>query len=100
MENCFEFIMAPKDVALEHCEIDSVAGFSVEFERVDDSESSKRQNIELECENGCKRGCSEEAAVDGHGSVVETLAQDWSPLDREVQHECVDSHQSTCALLG
>ena len=39
--------------------------------------------------------------MDGHGPVVETLAQDWSPLDREVQHdECADCHQRTSAWLG
>ena len=38
--------------------------------------------------------------VDGNGSVVETLAQNWTLLDREVQHECADSHERTSALLG
>ena len=41
MKKSFEFIMAPEDVALEHCEINNAAGFSVEFERVDDGENSK-----------------------------------------------------------
>ena len=65
-----------------------------------DDESPKRQNCELQCENGSERDWSEEATVDGNGLVVETLAQDWSPLDREVQHECVDCHKRTSALLG
>ena len=39
------FIMAPEDNAREHREIDTVAGFSVELERVDDGESSKRQHL-------------------------------------------------------
>ena len=26
--------------------------------------------------------------------------RDWSPLDREIQHECADSNQGTSALLG
>ena len=33
------------------------------------------------------------------GPVVETLAQDWSPLNREVQHECVDCHQFFAGLV-
>ena len=37
----FEFIMVPKEVALEHCEVDNVAGFSVELERLDDGESHR-----------------------------------------------------------
>ena len=32
--------------------------------------------------------------------MVETLAQDRSPLDREVQQECSDCHQGTSAPLG
>ena len=72
----------------------------MEFERVDDGERPKRQNFELECDNGCVHDRSGEAPVDGNGSVVETLAQDWSPLDQELQHECADSHQGTSALLG
>ena len=63
----------------------NVAVFSLEFER------TKRQNFELECENGGKRDWCEEATVDGNGPVVETLAQDRSPLDREVQHERSDA---------
>ena len=96
----FEFIMAPEGVALEHCEIDNVAGLSLEFERVDDGESPKRQRIGLDCEIGGERDQNEEAPVDGNGSVVETFAQDWSPLDREMQRECADSRQRTRALLG
>ena len=45
MENFSEFIMAPEEVALEHCEIDNVAGFSVEFERVDDGERHKETKL-------------------------------------------------------
>ena len=33
--------------------------------------------------------------MDGNGSVV-----DWTPLDRDVQHECADSHQRTSASPG
>ena len=65
-----------------------------------DGENSKRQDFELECEAGGKRDWCEAAPVDGNGSVVETKAQNWTPLDREVQHECADSHQRTSALLG
>ena len=32
--------------------------------------------------------------------MVETLAQNWRPLDREVQQEFADRHQRTSALLG
>ena len=70
--------------------------FSLEFERSQDT----RQNCELECENGGKRDWCEEATVDGNGPVVETLAQDRSPLDREVQHERSDCHQRTSTQLG
>ena len=41
VETRFEFIMAPEEVALEHCEIDNVAGFSMELERVNDGEMPK-----------------------------------------------------------
>ena len=52
----------------------NVTGFSLEFERVDDRQCTKRQNCELEYENGGKRDWREEATVDGNGPVVETLA--------------------------
>ena len=61
VENRFGFTMAPEEVALEHCEIDNVAVFSVEFERVDGGESPQRQLFEQECENGGERDRSEEA---------------------------------------
>ena len=32
--------------------------------------------------------------------MVETLAQDWSTLDREMQYECVGGHQRSYAQLG
>ena len=32
--------------------------------------------------------------------MVETLTQDWPPLNREMQHERADSHQRKSALLG
>ena len=38
--------------------------------------------------------------MDGNRPMVETLAQDISPLDREVQHDCSDCHQRTNAQLG
>ena len=37
-----------------------------------------------------QRDWCEADAVDGNGSVVETLAQDGTPLDREVPHEYAD----------
>ena len=42
LANRLGFIMAPEETALQHREIDNVAGFSVELERVDDGESPKR----------------------------------------------------------
>ena len=91
--------MDPEEAALEHREIDNVAGFLVEFERVDDGESSKRQDFDFECENGGRRDWYEARPLDGHGSV-ETLAHNWTPLDREVQHEFSDSHHGPSTLLG
>ena len=77
-----------------------VVGFSVELERVDDDVSSKRQDFELECENGGKRDWCEAPPVDGTGSLVETLAQNWTPLDRDVQHECSALLGRTCGQDG
>ena len=57
---------APEETALEHREIDNVAGFPVELERVDDGESSNRQDFELEGEIGGKRDRCETAPVDGN----------------------------------
>ena len=59
-----EFIIAPEEAALEHHE----------FERVGDGESSKRQDFELERENGGKRDWCEAASLDGSGPVVVTLS--------------------------
>ena len=100
MAKLIGFIMAPEETALEQREIDNMANVSVELERVDDGESPKRQDFEFECENGGKRDWCESVPVDGNRSVVETLAQNWTPLDREVQREWADRHQRTCALLG
>ena len=61
-----------------------VAGFSLECECLDDDQDTKRQHVELECENGGKRDWREEATTDGNGPIVETLAQDGSQMDREV----------------
>ena len=47
--------MAPEGSALEHREIDIVAGFLVGLERVDRGESTKRQDFELACETGGRR---------------------------------------------
>ena len=71
----FEFVTASKTVAPEHCKVYNVAGFS------------------LECENGGKRDWRA-------GTVVETLAQDWSQMDRETQHERGVGHQRTSTQLG
>ena len=100
METCVEFSMAPQIVAAEHCKDYDGAGLPLEFECLDDGQGTKRQNCELERENGGEFCWSEEAARDGTGSVVETLAQDWSSMDRERQHECAGCHQRTNAQLG
>ena len=94
------FIMALEEASLEHREIDNVAGFSVELERVDDGKGTKRQDLELECEGGAERHRCEKAAMDGIGPVVETMAQNWSSMDREAQHERRVCHQRTSAQLG
>ena len=60
----------------------------------------QRQNCELECEDGGERHRCEEAAVDGIEPVVETLAQNWSSMDRKGQYERVVCHQRTYAQLG
>ena len=56
---------------------------SLEFECLDDGQDSKRQDCKLECEGGGERHRREKAAMDGTGPVVETLAQNWTSLDRE-----------------
>ena len=100
METCSEFFMASKNAAPEHCNNYNVAGFSLEFERLDDDQGTKRENCELECENGGERDWCEEASVYGNGPVKETLAQDGSSMDREVQHERRVCHQRTSTQLG
>ena len=82
----FELFMALKSRAPEHCKNKkNVASCSLEFD-------------ELECENGGKRNWCEEAIVVGHGPVVDTLAQHWSPLNREMQHECADTSENEHSL--
>ena len=46
----------------------------------------ERQNCELECE-------SKETTLDGNGPEVEIVAQDGSPMDRDVQHERSFNHK-------
>ena len=55
MTNCVDVIVAPEETALEHHEVDTVTDSFVELERVDDGESLKGQDFEMECENGGKR---------------------------------------------
>ena len=62
--------------------------------------ATKRQNCELERENGGECCWSEKAARDGAGPVVETLAQDRSSMDREMQYECAGGHWRSYAQLG
>ena len=47
-----------------------------------------------------KRDWREEATMDGSGPVVETLTQDGSQMDREMQHERRVCHQRTSTQLG
>ena len=100
METCVEFPMAPQIAAVEHRKNYDVAGFPLELECLDDGQSTERQNCELERENGGECCWSEKTARNGAGTVVETLAQDWSSLDREMQYECADGHQRSYAQLG
>ena len=95
-----EFFMAPQVVAVEHCTDYNVAGFPLEFECLDDGQGPKTQNCELECEGGGERHRREDAAMDGIEPVVQTLAQNWSSMDRKGQYERVDCHQTTHAQLG
>ena len=97
--NRIGFIRATEEIALEHREIDTVVGFSVELERVVDGESSKRRDLELECENGgtrdrCEAVPREWKWISGgdSGTELDTVG--------EVQYECADRHQRTSALLG
>ena len=64
------------------------------------SRHRERQNCELERENGGECYWSEKAARNGAGTVVETLAQDWSSMDREMQCERTGGHQRSYAQLG
>ena len=93
METSAELIMAPEEIAPGHCEIHSVAGTSLELKRLDNDQSSERQNCELERENGGECDWSEQATMDGNGPVVENVAQNRTSLDREMQHEPDNSNQ-------
>ena len=96
MEICSEFFMAPRVDAPEHGKNYNVAGFSLEFECLDDNQGTKGQNCELECENGGKRDWCEEASVDGDGPVVE-----WHRMGRWiVQHERRICHQRAMHSVG
>ena len=100
METCVEFSLAPQIATFEHRKNYDVAGFSMELECLDDGQGTERQNCELERENGGKCCWSEKTAWNGDGTVVETLAQDWSSLDREMQYECTGGHPRSYAQLG
>ena len=82
VEASSEFFMAPQVVAVEHCKNYNVAGLPLEFECLDDGQGPKRQNCELECEDGGERHWREEALVDGIEPTVETLGRNWSSMDR------------------
>ena len=78
METCVGFSMAPQIATFEHRKNYDVAGLSMELECLDDGQGTERQNCELERENGGECCWSEKTAWNGDGTVVETLAQDWS----------------------
>ena len=88
VETSSEFFKDSQVVEAEHCKNYNVAGLSLEFECSDVGQGPKRQNCELECEDG-ERHRREEAAMDGIGPVVETLAQNWTSLDRKGLFELV-----------
>ena len=87
METCVDFSMAHQIVAVAHRKDYDVAGLPLELECLDGGQGS-------EC-------CwSEKSARNGAGTVVETLAQDWSSLDREMQYECAGGHQRSVCSAG
>ena len=100
IETSAELPIASEEIALGHCEAYSLAGTSLELQRVDNDQSPERQNCELECENGGERGWSEEATIDGNGPVVETVTQNRTSMDREMQHESDNNHQRKSTWLG
>ena len=67
MANRVELIMDPDETALGHHDIDNVAGYHLEVERVDDGESRNRQDFELECDSGGTRDWCERLPLDGNG---------------------------------
>ena len=74
-----------------------MAGFSLEFERVDDGKDTKRQHCELECENGGKRDWDEEATwmdIDQWWRLWHRTGHHWI---EKCKHECSDCHQRTNA---
>ena len=89
METSAELIMAPKKIAPGHLENYCLASTSLELQRMDNDQSPERQNWELERENGGKRD-----------PVVETVAQDGTSLDREMQHELGYGHPRKSTWLG
>ena len=97
IETCVEFPMAPQIVAVEHHKDYDVAGFPLELECLDDGQDTERQKLRA----GVRECCwSEKAARNGAGTVVETMAQDWSPMDREMQYESAGGRQRSYAQLG
>ena len=96
----WKLVLAPQIAAVEHRKNFDVAGFPLELECLDDGQGTEGENCELERENGGECCWSEKTARNGAGTVVETLAQDWSSLDREMQYECAGVHQRSYAQLG
>ena len=92
VETRSEFIMALEEVALEHCEIDNVASFLWS--------SSVWTTVEAQRDKVSSSSARLVANVIGVKKPPWMDINQWSPLDREMQRECVDSHQRTSALLG
>ena len=101
VETYVEFSMAPQIAPFEHRKNYDVAGLSMELECLDDGQGTERDKIASWSARmvanvvGVKK-----TACNGDGTVVETLAQDWSSLDREMQYECTGGHPRSYAQLG
>ena len=96
----FEFFMASNIDAPEHRKNYNVAGFFSGVRVSGRRSRHKETKSRAECENGGKRDWREEATMDGNAPVVETLAQDGSQMDREMQLERLVCHQRTSTQLG
>ena len=87
METCSEFFMASKIAALEHCKNNNLAGFSLEFECLNDDQGTKGQHCELGscCQNGLQRYLCE--GLEMSGTSMEEMAT--VPLERNGEGQMV-----------